>query len=90
MRSRLVYVAVLALLLSACHESTTPSDTTTTTSSTTTDTTTTTTTVTEVVVTGIPVLTGLAQRSQLTAVANLSDGTTTTITTQATWLSSDT
>ncbi len=79
-----VGVLLLGLILSGCSKN---SSTTTPTS--TTDTTTGAVTVTDVQVAGGPVLTGLRVRSQLTATAIKSDGTTADVTLLSTWLSSD-
>src|SRR5262245_37020738 len=83
MRVLQLRVLVATLLFTACHSSTSP--TTTTTTSTTTATTTY-----NLSVTGASILTGLRERSQMTAMITNDDGTTLDVTTSSTWLSSDT
>ena len=73
-----------AVSLTACHSSTSPS-----TSTTTTTTTTTTTPTYTLTVSGSPILTGLRQRSQMTAIITNDDGTTQDVTKSSTWLSSN-
>jgi hypothetical protein len=77
-------IMACALALSACHKSSSPVTPTTTT--------TTTVTTSSVAVSGEPMLTGIGQRSQYTATATLSDGTTPDVTrsTTTTWSSSNT
>ena len=76
-------VLVAVSLGIACHSSTSPTTTTTTTA-------TTATTTYNLSVTGTSILTGLRQRSQLTAMITNDDGTTQDVTNSSTWLSSDT
>ena len=77
------YVWLLATVsLTACHSSTSPSTTTTTTTTTTTPTY-------NLTVSGPPILTGLRERSQMSAIITNDDGTTQDVTKSSTWLSSD-
>jgi len=76
------YVWLLAMLSpAACHSSTSPSATTTTTTSTT--------PAYNLTVSGSPILTGLRQRSQMSAIIVNDDGTTQDVTKSSTWLSSN-
>jgi len=80
---RVARLSVLAAGLStlACHSSTTPTTTTTTTETTATFT---------LAVAGSSILTGLGERSQMSAVITNADGTTQDVTKSSTWQSSDT
>lgn len=81
---RLLRLGVLVAVLSgiACHSSTSPTTATTTTAPTAT-------TTYNLSVTGTSILTGLRERSQMTAIVTNDDGTTEDVTKSSTWLSSD-
>src|SRR5262245_36357878 len=81
MRGARLCMVLAGLAAAACHSSTSPT--------TTTATTTTTTTIVDLAVSGSPTLTGLAERSQMSAVITNADGTTQDVTKNTIWQSSD-
>jgi hypothetical protein len=81
MRAARLRVLLMGLSTVACHSSTSPTTTTTTTATTTTTFT--------LAVSGSPTLTGLQERSQMSAIITNSDGTTQDVTKNTIWQSSD-
>jgi len=83
MRASQGVLLVCGLMMAACHSSTTPTTTTAATS-------TATATTYSLAVSGSPILSGLRERSQMSAIITNEDGTTQDVTKTSTWLSSDT
>lgn len=81
MRVAQLSVLLAGLCATACHSATSPTTTTTAT--------TTTTTIVALAVSGTPTLTGLQERSQMSAIVTNSDGTTQDVTKNTIWQSSD-